>query len=346
MRLTELARKAQAQINTAIMPATAAHPEEPALPTARRYGSWRRASQLLTLGVLLAIPALGLLRIDLASGTLLVLRVPVALRNFPAMAGLALVLATGPLVMVTTLGTLWCGWACPQNALAEWANRLTRRLLGSRADVRVDGPGWVVAPSKNRGANWLLLGANLLGASLLLGCIPLFYFLPPQELWGLVARNDDAQFAGFVLRLYLVSAGIVFVDIALVRNFLCNYACLYRIGTLLFGRDALVYVAYDAHRAAACARCNYCRVSCVTAIDPTAIGRFDRCINCAACIDACAQLHARDEPPAPGLLRFAATASGTHGRRRPWTARVVAALGWHGLVFIGGCVLLGYGLAG
>lgn len=320
-----------------------ASPIRPA-PALRPFGPLRRWVQLLSLGVFVLIPALGLFRIDLASGVLLVFNMPVSLRNFPAVSGLALVLATAPLLMITTIGTLWCGWACPQNLVSEWANRRTRRLLGNRADVNIEGAGLVVAPSKNRVVNWLRLGAELGVAAAVLGCIPLFYFLPPGELWSLLTSNNEAQFSGFMARLYLFCAGLVFVDIALVRYFLCNYACLYRIGTLLFGSDNTLHVKYDKQRAADCAKCNYCRVACVTAIDPTAIGRFDRCINCAACIDACAQLHAKGSPPSDGLLRFCGVSLGKDGKPRGALDRLMARIGWHGLLFMAGGALLAFGL--
>ncbi len=309
-----------------------AAPPPPALPA---YGRQRHAVQLLTLLVLVVFPASGGFRIDLARGALLVLGHVVNLRNFPAVAGLALVLATGPLLMVSTLGPLWCGWACPQNTVSEWANALTHRWLGRRADVDVIGAGLRVAPSKNRPRNWAVLALGFAAASLLLGAIPLFYFLAPGDLWSM-ATGADAQFRTFVGRLYVVSAGLAFADIALVRYFLCNYACLYRIGTLLFHNPDGLHVQYDPQRAADCARCNACRMSCLTGIDPTAIGRYDRCIDCGECIVACARLHGRREPRADGLLRF------VRGRRG--AAAVLARLGWHGLLFLAGVGLLAVGL--
>ena len=309
------------------------------------YRPMRRAVQIATLIALAAIPAVGLFRIDLASASLMVLGQPVSLRNFPVVLGLAIVLATGPLLMVSSLGTLWCGWACPQNTVSEWANRLTRQLLGSRADVNVEGAGLRVAPSKNKALNWLILGSKICAASLVLGIIPLFYFFPPDIVWTLVRFGEDNQFSHFMLRLYLVGAGMAFVDIALVRYFLCNYVCLYRFGLLLFRNPGTLRVAYDGARSADCAKCNYCRVVCVTSIDPTAIKSGDRCINCAECIDACNRLHDKGAPGTPGLLRFTAGAI-TAGAPAPgrWS-RLQALVGWHGLIFFAGCALLLAGLA-
>jgi len=185
---------------------------------------------------------------------------------------------------------------------------------------------------------------RIVAASLVLGLVPLFYFFPPGEVWSLLRRDESSQFSSFMIRLYAVSAGAVFVDIALVRYFLCNYICLYRIGLLLLGSRGTMTVAYDATRADQCSRCNYCRVSCVTGIDPTRIARFDRCINCAECVDACNRLQARRGRSAPGLLRLEWAARIDPGPSRTWPDRIAAMIGWHGLLCMAGCALLAFGL--
>lgn len=309
-----------------------------------QFGRWRTAARLAGLLVLVAIPAVGIFRIDLAAGSLLVLGRPVHLRDFTVIAGLAIVLATGPLLLVTTMGTFWCGWLCPQNTVSEWATRLTHRLLGSRADVDVDGHGMQAAPSKNRAANWARLGASFLLAALVLGAVPLFYFLPPGVVWSLLTFGESAQFARFMSRLYVVAVAAVFVNVALLRYFICNYACLYRFGVLLFRNRDLPHVAYDAGRAAECAKCNYCRTECPTRIDPTDIKPFDRCINCAECIDACTRLQAKRISGKPALLRF--EVAGARDARRGLATRVLHMFGWHGALFLVGVVLVITGLAG
>lgn len=315
------------------------------LPLPSRFRGRRRAVQLASLAALVLLPALGAFRIDLGRGSLMVLGNFVNLRDFPVVAGLALVLATAPLLLVTTVGSLWCGWVCPQNTVSEWANAQTHRLLGSRASVDVDGAGLTVAPSKNHLANWAALGVRLLLVSLVLGVVPLFYFFPPDVVWSLVSLSDRSQFSAFMYRLYLVSAGAVFVDVALVRHFLCNYVCLYHIGLLLFRNSGTPHIVYDAARSGECGKCNYCRVTCLTRIDPTNIARFDRCINCAECVDACNRLQVRRERQGPGLLRFDWGRTGPAGAASSLMDRCLRAVGWHGLLFAAGCALLTYGLA-
>lgn len=269
----------------------------------RKYRSLRNLTQVLGLVALVVIPALGIFRMDFARGSLLLLGQDVGLRDFSAMAGLAIVFAAAPLVTYSTIGTVWCGWACPQNTLSEWATRLTHRMLGRRANVSVESDGLVVAPSKNRIVNWALLVASVLGVSLLLGAIPMFWFLPPGELLSLVQFRADPEFARFMGRLYFVFVLAVVVDVAVFRHFWCDYLCPYRFGMLLFRTDEGLHVHYDASRSDDCAKCNLCSTVCITRIEPTKIGRFDRCIDCGDCIDACEQLHRKRGNP-PGLLRF------------------------------------------
>jgi len=309
------------------------------------YRPQRRVVQFATLLALAVLPAIGVFRIDLAGANLMLLGRPVSLRDFPVVTGLALVLATGPLLMVSTLGTLWCGWACPQNTVSEWANRLTHQKLGARANVNVESAGLEVAPSKNKFLNWLILGTKISLAAAVLGIIPLFYFFPPDVVWKLVSFGEDTQFSTFMFRLYLVSAGMAFVDIALVRYFLCNYVCLYRFGLMLFRNKGALRVAYDATRSADCVKCNYCRVSCITSIDPTAITAADRCINCAECIDACTRLHDKKGKGTSGLLSFVSGQVKADGSTPGLFERLPAMIGWHGLMFLAGCALLLAGLA-
>lgn len=311
------------------------------LPSSHTYRSQRVWFQAATLLLLVLIPALGGFRIDLAHGSLLLLGADVTLRNFPAMAGLAIILATGPLVLVTMVGTYWCGWACPQNTLGEWANRRTRELLGARATVEVaNGVRAQVAPSKNRLVNWLRLAAGFLAVSLVMGLLPLFYFFPPSEVLALVTNSESVQFSRFMERLYLVSVTLAFINIAWIRYFLCNYACLFRFGTLLFRRQPATDLHYDQTRSADCERCNFCTVSCPTQLKPIALKPFDRCIQCGECVDACHQLHDKRSDPARGLLRLDTGA----GARIGSPGAIAARIGWHGLAFIAGCLLMGYGL--
>src|ERR1700693_6326325 len=72
------------------------------------------------------------------------------------------------------------GVACRQNSLAEWANHMTHKLLGKRAEVSLTGEAPKVAAAKNKILNWTLLGLSFLSAAMLFALLPLLYFYPPD----------------------------------------------------------------------------------------------------------------------------------------------------------------------
>ena len=100
-----------------------------------RYHWRRRLLQALFIVILVAIPLSGLLRIDPVAGAFVVLDRQVWWSDFFLVFGLWILLAAGLVLLYSTLGTAFCGWACPQNTLSELANQWTYRLLGKRADI-------------------------------------------------------------------------------------------------------------------------------------------------------------------------------------------------------------------
>lgn len=306
-----------------------------------QYHWKRRAVQFATLFLIALIPAVGLFRIDLTTASFSILDRQLWWSNFTLIAGLAIVAATAPIITYMTIGTVWCGWACPQNLLSEWANNMTHKLLGKRASVDVAGEGLVVAASKNKAINWILLALLFLAAALVLALIPFMFFFSPAEVWSLF--TSGAQLSTFMQRLYYFLAFLIFVDIAVVRYFWCDYACLYRIGQKIFKtRDAL-HVAYDATRSADCTKCNYCATACITSIKPTAIKVYDSCIDCGECIDACNRLHQKSGTP--GLLRFELGEHGGAANLRAKLRDVMSRFNWWvGALFLAGCILTVWGI--
>ncbi len=306
-----------------------------------QYHWKRRIIQLATLLLIAVIPALGLFRIDLSTASFTLLSNRIWWSNFPFVFGLALVFATLPLIIYMTIGTVWCGWACPQNLLAEWANNLTYKLLGKRASVNVDGEGMKVAAAKNKASNWAILAFTFLGASMILALIPFFLFFSFGEVWSFFAADADAKLSAFMQRLYYFAVFLIFIDIAVVRYFMCDYACLYRIGQKMFrNRDAL-HVTYDSSRSDDCAKCNYCATPCITGIAPTAIKPYDNCINCGECIDACNRLHEKSH--STGLLDFRLGDGGSS-----WSEKirsVFAHFNWlTGGLFLLGAAMMAWGI--
>ena len=266
-----------------------------------QYRWKRRIVQIATLLLIALIPALGLFRIDLSNASFAILDNRIWWSNFPFVFGLALISATLPLIIYMTIGTVWCGWACPQNLLSEWANNLTYRLLGKLASVEVGG-SLKVAASKNKAVNWAILVFALLGASMILALIPFLFFFSLTEVLSFFSLTPGTTLSAFMQRLYYFAVFLIFIDIAVVRYFLCDYGCLYRIGQKMFKNQDALRVIYDATRSDDCNKCNYCATPCITGIEPTDIKTYDTCINCGECIDACNRLH--DKTNTTGLLDF------------------------------------------
>ncbi len=265
-----------------------------------QYRWKRRIVQLATLILIALIPASGLLRIDLASATFFILGHQVLWSNFALMFGLALIFVTAPILTYMTIGSAWCGWACPQTMLSEWANNLTYKLLGKRASVEVEGDGLIVAAAKNKLLNWAFLGTSFLAVSLFLALLLLLFFYTPTEVWEIVTYSNPEKLSPLIV--YLIVTFLIFIDIAFLRYYFCDYFCFYRMGQRMFKTHEALHVNYDVSRSSDCAKCNYCATVCITKIQPTKIKPYDSCINCGECIDACDRLH--DKSGTRGLLKF------------------------------------------
>lgn len=310
--------------------------------SSKQYHGKRRAVQFATLFLIALIPAVGLFRIDLAAASFTILDRQIWWSNFTLVFGLAIIVATAPIITYMTIGTVWCGWACPQNLLSEWANGLTHKLLGKRANVDVEGEGMVVAASKNKAINWIILALSFLAASLVLGIIPFLFFFSPREVWSFVTLTTGAGLSTFMQRLYFFGVFLIFVDIAVIRYFWCDYACLYRIGQKIFKTQDALHVSYDASRSADCAKCNYCATACITGIQPTNIRIYDSCIDCGECVDACNRLH--EKSGTGGLLRFEL---GEKGGAPTWRDKIRDVMShfnwWVGALFLAGCIMTVWG---
>lgn len=275
---------------------------EPAKRGARFH--WRRRlTQFLFIAIAIIIPVSGLLRIDLVTGAFVVLDRQIWWADFFLIFGLWMLLASGMVMLYSTVGTAFCGWACPQNTLSEMANEWTYRLLGKRADMSVAGEKMKVAVSKDRFLNWLLLGLILVAMSMLLALIPLFYFYPPDVIWSFMTFQDDERLAASLHYIYFICMLVVLVDVSFIRHFWCRFMCIYRVWQHGFKTHQTLKLAYDATRSEQCAKCNYCSTVCFIGLDPRNTDMYDSCINCGECIDACNNLQAKKGEV--GLLSFA-----------------------------------------
>ena len=262
----------------------------------------RRAFQLLFIAVLILIPVTGLLRIDPIAGAFVVLDRQIWWSDFFLVFGLWVLIASSLVLVYSILGTAFCGWACPQNTLSEWANQMTQRFLGKRAEIQLDGAKMQVAVRKDKWLNWLVLGGLILAVSMVFALIPLLYFYSPQVIWSFITFQDDERLAASLHYIYFIFVLITFIDVAFIRHFWCRFMCIYKVWQHGFKTKQTLHIDYDETRSAACAKCNLCATVCFIGIDPRKTNEFDTCINCGECITACNNLHAKKNQA--GLLSF------------------------------------------
>lgn len=253
--------------------------------------------------LLILIPVTGVFRIDVSSG-FVVFNHEIWFSDFFIVFGFWLAAACLLIIMYSSLGTVFCGWACPQNTFSTWANRVTARLLGKRALINWGDEDQTakVSSGKNHWHNWLLLGLRLLAASMLLALLPMLYFLPPDALWAFLSFGEDPRVTGSLYWIYSVFVFITGANIALIRHYVCRYMCIYRMWQHLFRTRETLHIEYDAARQADCEKCSFCVTVCPVDIDPRQTATFDACINCGECITACDNMHKKNGTP--GLLSF------------------------------------------
>ena len=207
------------------------------------------------------------------------------------------------IMLYSTLGNVFCGWACPQNTLSTWADDITRKHLGKSAVIDWNHEkNAKVASARDTKKNWLQLSIKLLLMSMLAALIPLLYFYPPGAIWSFVTFQEDNRLGGSLHWIYTVFTFIVLVNLAVVRHFVCRYMCVYRMWQFLFRTRDTLHVAYDKSRDEDCAKCNFCVTTCSVEVDPRKTSTFDSCINCGECITACDSL--QENKGKKGLLKF------------------------------------------
>lgn len=263
----------------------------------------RRIMQVAVLLLAVLVPASGLFRIDPLIGTFVVLDRQIWFADFFIVVGLWLTLSSTLVMTYSFIGTAFCGWVCPQNTMSEWANHMTHKWLGKRAEVNVTGSKMDVSAGKNKILNWVVLGLMFTVASLLLALMPLFYFYPPDVIWSFVSFRDDERLASSLYWIYAIFVIMILLNVAFIRNFWCKFMCIYRVWQHSFKTRDTLRISYEQGHDEECKRCNYCQTSCLVDIDPRNTETFDSCINCGECIVACNAIRG-SRKTGHSLLRF------------------------------------------
>ncbi|MBK9263922.1 MAG: cytochrome c oxidase accessory protein CcoG [Polyangiaceae bacterium] len=217
--------------------------------------------------------------------------------------GFALVL------LASTLGRAWCGWACPQTVFLEGLYRPVERLLEGSREVRIrrDKGPW----NADKIVRKVLKQIVFVMLSAFVAHVFVGYFVSVPRLLDMMKERPSAHPEAFAWAIALTA--VFYGNFARFREQLCIGICPYgRLQSILIDPNSLV-VGYDKKRgeprgkatdpnAADCVDCKRCIAVCPTGIDIRNGLQLD-CIACTACIDACDEVMDKLDRPR-GLIRY------------------------------------------
>jgi len=270
-----------------------------------RLHLYRRFSQVFFIALLLLMPTFDILRYDVAARELYIfglqwsLGLEDAFYNSPGNYGAGyvafkffthavlpwlLVLAIFPLLGVV-LGRAFCGWACPEGTLFEFADFLTKKVLGRSSLYRASNRECRVTPT-NRAIWGVLTLAYIIVIPPLFGVMLTGYFIDPARIWHELAtwQLSTGVKAGIVgVSIYML------VTFVFVRHALCKYICAAGLMQMLFGwvSPVSLRLRFDKGQFARCTDCKKCEQVCFMGLKPRSGKKDISCVNCGECLVAC-----------------------------------------------------------
>lgn len=256
-----------------------------------RYAVARVVVITASLALLLAVPALGLVRIDLWRGEHLLLGESVSI--FDALRGFVIAMAVlygGTFVSNMIVGRFFCGWGCPVGYVSR---------LGE--DVRIQKRPLMKALQHAAGAGFV---ATFIAA------VMSWWVNPLVLLEGTL--TERAVVAG----VFLVLCGGGLLHASTWRFGFCRSACPIGLYYRLVTSKAPVGIVFN-QVPTACIECGACEKICPVAIDPKALGTAvevddhdgpreevygdAECIRCGDCVEACRLTFSHDAEATPPL---------------------------------------------
>ncbi len=197
------------------------------------------------------------------------------------------------LALTVALGRGWCGWACPQTTLTDLAEWFARRIGGE-----IQGGNLKL----NRRQTWgLHLFCGVL--ALVVAANLLWYFISPYAFFSRLSGEGLPPAALWAL---VLTAGVLYFDLAFVRRLVCREFCPYGRFQSALEYEGTLTLRFDP-RKQRCTRCGECVRACPTGIDIRQ-GVQIECINCGRCLDACRKV--MGQKGQGGLIRYAFGAQG------------------------------------
>jgi len=236
-----------------------------------RIQPWRRTARILQAAAVLGLPFVTIkdesaLRFDIPTLTLHFFGARIWMDEFFLVLVVLLFLSFLLVLLTMLFGRIWCGWLCPQTVVIDFT-RFVDRVPGTSLPFRMKSLVPVFAIS-------VLLAASIL-----------WYFISPYELFERLLAGTLGAVIGWS---WIVLTIVTFLNFAFLRHRFCTTVCPYaKMQGALFDDRTLV-IASDPARMDECMHCNACVTTCPVGIDIRE-GLSAACINCAECVDACAQ---------------------------------------------------------
>jgi cytochrome c oxidase accessory protein FixG len=207
----------------------------------------------------------------------------------------------GVMLFTVLYGRIWCGWACPQTVLSDFARSLEKTAAWfTRHQVLRTSISHVILLIVS-----LLVSANLIS-----------FFVSPYDLLADIRHQTLGPWVFWSWSLFTI---LIYLNLAFIRQRFCRSVCPYARLQSAFFDDKTLTISFNRKREKECLGCEACVRACPSSID-IRDGLQVECINCALCIDACAgQLTKQGKAP---LIEYSRGDSGDAAGKGP-RARVV-----------------------
>jgi len=264
--------------------------------TRRRVAAWLQAVLMLGLPFL-RIHGESALRFDVPSLKLYFFGSVIWISEVFFLLLIFLLFFIGVMLFTVLYGRIWCGWACPQTVLSDFARSIEKIAA------------WF---ARHRRLRTTITHVILLLVSVLVSADLIWFFVSPYDMIADIGNRSLGPWEFWSWVLFTI---LIYVNLAFIRQRFCGSVCPYSRLQSAFFDDRTLTISFNRKREEECHRCEACVRTCPSGIDIRE-GLQVECINCAECIDACAgQMSRQGKAPLIEYSRGASSEASQKGTR-------------------------------
>ncbi len=247
----------------------------------------RRTIQVCTVLLIVAIPLLNKIGFHAVSGTFyslsigeldivdpaLVLQTILLTKSIHLPLLIAIVI---PILIAIFFGKVFCSWVCPYNFIAEFSEKLRRKIKPS-------------VTYRNRNPKpqyyWLIFGIILM--LLIITGVPVITLISMPGL--ITSQIADGLFYNVVGIEVLLVVILLVLEVFVASRFWCKYACPVGATLALVRSKHALKIKYEPGNCAKCSEKteNPCNKACPINLNPRLTDIYPYCYNCFECVDRC-----------------------------------------------------------